>query len=65
MYHVVLGGPVDKIGLRTRMVAADLLEAFVLVETASCRPPTAYRLKDRAEPVFFPRTFSPHGGESG
>jgi 8-oxo-dGTP diphosphatase len=45
------------------MLAADFLEEVGLVETASRRPPMAYRLKDRSGPVFFPRTFSPRGGE--
>ncbi len=63
VYEVVLGRPVDKSGFRTRMMAADFLEEAGLVETASRRPPMAYRLKDRAQPVFFPRTFSPRGSE--
>lgn len=63
VYEVVLGRPVDKSGFRTRMMAADFLEEVGLVETASRRPPMAYRLKDRAHPVFFPRTFSPRGAE--
>ena len=62
-YEVVLGRPVDKSGFRTRMMAADFLEEAGLVETASHRPPMAYRLKDRSRPVFFPRTFSPRGGD--
>ena len=63
VYEVVLGRPVDKSGFRTRMVAADFLEEVGLLETASRRPPMAYRLKDRTQLVFFPRTFSPRGGE--
>lgn len=62
MYEVVLGRPVDKSGFRTRMMAADFLDEVGLVETAARRPPMAYRLKDRAQPVFFPRTFSPRDG---
>lgn len=63
VYEVVLGRPVDKSGFRTRMVSADFLVEVGLVETASRRPPMAYRLKDRSRPVFFPRTFSPRGGD--
>jgi 8-oxo-dGTP diphosphatase len=63
VYEVVLGRPIDKSGFRTRMMAADFLEEAGLVETASRRPPMGYRLKDRAQPVFFPRTFSPRGSE--
>lgn len=61
MYEVVLGRPVDKSGFRTRMMAADFLEEVGVVESESNRPPMGYRLKDRAAPVFFPRTFSPRG----
>jgi 8-oxo-dGTP diphosphatase len=62
-YEVVLGRPVDKSGFRTRMMAADFLEEVGTVESDSNRPPMGYRLKDRAAPVFFPRTFSPRGGD--
>ena len=61
MYEVVLGRPVDKSGFRTRMMAADFLREAGVVESDSNRPPMGYRLKDRAVPVFFPRTFSPRG----
>jgi 8-oxo-dGTP diphosphatase len=61
VYEVVMGRPVDKSGFRTRMIAADFLQEVGLVEAASRRPPMAYRLKDRAKPVFFHRTFSPRG----
>lgn len=63
VYEVVLGRSVDKSGFRTRMIAADFLEEAGLVEASSRRPPMAYRLKDRTGPVYFPRTFSPRGGE--
>jgi 8-oxo-dGTP diphosphatase len=62
-YEVVLGRPVDKSGFRTRMIFADFLEEAGIVETASRRPPMAYRLKDRSQAVYFPRTFSPRGGD--
>lgn len=62
-YEVVLGRPVDKSGFRTRMMSAGFLEEAGLVETASHRPPMGYRLKDRSRPVYFPRTFSPRGGD--
>jgi len=60
-YEVVLGRPVDKSGFRTRMLAADFLVEVGIVESDSNRPPMGYRLKDRAAPAFFPRTFSPRG----
>ncbi|MCX2861588.1 NUDIX domain-containing protein [Paucibacter sp. PLA-PC-4] len=62
-YEVVLGRAVDKSGFRTRMIAADFLEEVGFVESSSNRPPMGYRLKDRSAPVFFPRTFSPRGGD--
>ncbi len=60
-YETVLGRPVDKSGFRTRMMAAGFLEEVGVVASDSNRPPMGYRLKDRAAPVFFPRTFSPRG----
>jgi 8-oxo-dGTP diphosphatase len=60
-YEIVLGRPVDKSGFRTRMLAADFLAEAGHVDGSSNRPPMGYRLKDRAAPVFFPRTFSPRG----
>lgn len=60
-YEVVLGRAVDKSGFRTRMLAADFLEEVGVVQSDSNRPPLGYRLKDRAHPVVFPRTFSPRG----
>lgn len=63
MYEVVLGRPVDKSGFRTRMMAADFLDEVGHVESESNRPPMGYRLRDRAQAVFFPRTFSPRSAE--
>ncbi len=62
MYEVVLGRPVDKSGFRTRMLAADFLTPVGAVPSESNRPPMGYRLRDRTQPVVFPRTFSPRGG---
>lgn len=61
IYEIVLGRPLDKSGFRTRMLAADFLEEVGVVESDSNRPPMGYRLKHRAQAVFFPRTFSPRG----
>jgi len=63
MYEAVLGRPVDKSGFRTRMLAAGFLEEVGVVASDSNRPPMGYRLKDRGQAVFFPRTFSPRGTE--
>jgi 8-oxo-dGTP diphosphatase len=60
-YEIVLGRAVDKSGFRTRMLAAGFLVEVGVVDSDSSRPPMGYRLKDRAGPVFFPRTFSPRG----
>lgn len=59
MYELVLGRPVDKSGFRTRALAADFLDEVGLVAGESNRPAMGYRLRDRAAPVVFPRTFSP------
>ncbi|MEE2979189.1 MAG: NUDIX domain-containing protein, partial [Pseudomonadota bacterium] len=64
MYEIVLGRPVDKSGFRTRMLAANFLEESGVAEGDSYRPAKGYRLIDRRQPVVFPRTFSPRGGDS-
>lgn len=61
-YEIVLGRPVDKSGFRTRMMAAGFLDEVGLLDGESRRPPMGYRLRDRTGPAFFPRTFSPRGG---
>jgi 8-oxo-dGTP diphosphatase len=45
------------------MMAAVFLQELGQAESESNRPPMGYRLKDRAAPVYFPRTFSPRGGD--
>lgn len=62
-YETVLGRPVDKSGFRTRMLAAGFLAEVGAVPSDAKRPPMGYRLKDRVQPVFFPRTFSPRSGD--
>ena len=61
VYEIVLGRPVDKSGFRTRALAADFLEEAGYQEGASRREAMGYRLKDRSQVVYFPRTFSPRG----
>jgi len=61
-YERVLGRPVDKSGFRTRMLAADFLEETGVLPGDSKRPPMGYRLKNRATPAVFPRTFNPRHG---
>lgn len=58
-YESVLGRPIDKSGFRTRMLAAEFLEEAGYVDGESRRPAMGYRLRDRAAPVVFPRTFNP------
>ncbi len=60
-YEVILGRPVDKSGFRTRTLAANFLEEVGVVEGEANRSAVAYRLRDRALVVTFPRTFSPRG----
>ena len=60
-YEAVLGRAVDKSGFRTRMLAAEFLQEAGTVDSDAYRPPMGYRLKDRAQAVVFPRTFSPRG----
>jgi ADP-ribose pyrophosphatase YjhB (NUDIX family) len=61
VYEIVLGRPVNKSALRTRVMAADLLTEVPRQRSGPTRPAQLYRLKDRQHPVFFPRTFSPRG----
>jgi 8-oxo-dGTP diphosphatase len=59
IYEIVLGRAIDKSGFRTRMLAANFLKEVGVVDSDSNRPPMGYQLKDRTNPVVFPRTFSP------
>ena len=58
-YEIVLGRDVDKSGFRTRIRSAELVVEVRRQRVGSNRPAQLYRLKDRRQPVFFPRTFSP------
>lgn len=60
-YEIVLGRAVDKSGFRTRMLASGFLKEVGLVESNSPRAPMGYQIKNRKQPVYFPRTFSPRG----
>jgi 8-oxo-dGTP diphosphatase len=58
VYEIVLGRTVDKSAFRTRaLAAANFLEEAGVQVTGAPRAPMGYRLKDRAQPVTFPRTF--------
>lgn len=58
-YEIVLGRPVEKSAFRTRVRSAGLVVEVPRQRTGPNRPAQLYRLKDRRNPVFFPRTFSP------
>jgi ADP-ribose pyrophosphatase YjhB (NUDIX family) len=60
-YETVLGRPLEKSAFRTRVMAAQLVQAVSKVREGANRPAQLYRLKNPATPVFFPRTFSPRG----
>ncbi|MFM2275238.1 MAG: hypothetical protein RL211_1110 [Pseudomonadota bacterium] len=61
-YEVVMGRPVDKSGFRTRALAADFLEETGLMNVGAPRPAMGYKIKERSEVAYFPRTFSPRSG---
>jgi 8-oxo-dGTP diphosphatase len=63
-YEIVLGRSVDKSAFRKRMLDAGFMEEAGLVESASGRPAMGFRLRDRAQPALFPRTFSPREAEA-
>lgn len=58
-YEIVLDREVEKSAFRTRIKDAGLLEKLPRRRKTSSRPAQLYRLRDRASPVYFPRTFSP------
>jgi 8-oxo-dGTP diphosphatase len=60
-YEVVLGRPVNRSAFRTRVIDAGLIVELPRQRSGPNRPAQLYRLKDRRQPVFFPRTFSPRG----
>ncbi len=55
-YEIILGRALDKSAFRTRMLAADFIEATGEMRSGSNRPAQLYRLKEKT-PVVFPRTF--------
>ena len=59
-YEIVLERPVNKAAFRTRLLSAGLVVSTGESRGGKNRPAELYRLAvGRAEPVFFPRTFSP------
>jgi ADP-ribose pyrophosphatase YjhB (NUDIX family) len=61
VYEVVLGRPLEKKAFRTRMLATDLLEELPRMREGRSRPAQLFRVRQKLEPVFFARTFSPRG----
>ncbi|MGB4811763.1 MAG: NUDIX domain-containing protein [Methylophilaceae bacterium] len=58
-YEAILGRALDKSAFRTRMLAADLLEATAHYQEAANRPAQLYQLKSNHQPVYFQRLFNP------
>ena len=59
VYEIILGRRVEKSAFRTRILAADLVVPLDKYRSGPNRPAQLYRLKSRAKPVNFPRTFNP------
>lgn len=57
-YEAILDRPLDKSAFRTRMLAADLLEATKHYKEAANRPAQLYQLKSKQQPVYFQRQFN-------
>ncbi|MEJ8852787.1 NUDIX hydrolase [Variovorax rhizosphaerae] len=60
-YEIVLGRPVDKSAFRKRMLDGEFMEEAGQVPGILGRPAMGYRLRDRARPALFPRTFNAPG----
>jgi len=58
-YEIILGRPLEKSAFRTRVEDANLVEKLPRQRRTTNRPAQLYRLRERSEPFFFPRTFSP------
>ncbi|MBE7369291.1 NUDIX hydrolase [Ramlibacter pallidus] len=56
-YEIVLARPLDKSAFRKRMLDAGFLEDAGPVSGASGRTAMGYRVRERARPAVFPRTF--------
>ena len=57
VYEVVLARPLDKSAFRKRMLDGGFLEEAGPVSGASGRSAMGYRVRERARPAVFPRTF--------
>lgn len=55
VFEIVLGRPLEKKAFRTRVLAADLLEAADELKETSRRPAQLYRAKHKGGLVYFPR----------
>ena len=61
VYEIVLDRSLNKSAFRTRVRDAGLIVEVPRLRSGPNRPAQLYRLRDRRQPVFFPRTFSPRG----
>ena len=61
VYEIVLDRSLNKSAFRTRVRDARLIVEVPRQRSGPNRPAQLYRLRDRRQPVFFPRTFSPRG----
>jgi 8-oxo-dGTP diphosphatase len=59
VYEIVLERPLEKSAFRTRMLAADMIEAVAKMRRGPNRPAQLYRLKKNKSPIYFARTFNP------
>ncbi len=59
MYEIVLARSLEKSAFRTRILAADLVQAIEKNRTGANRPAQLYQLTPPREIVYFPRTLSP------
>ncbi len=57
IYEVILGRELEKKAFRTRMLAADILEAVPRLQSGANRPAQLYRLKRRRHAHIFSRPF--------
>jgi hypothetical protein len=56
-YEILLARGLEKKAFRTRLLAADLLEAVPRVKSGANRPAQLYRLKRGCQPYLFSRPF--------
>ena len=58
IYETLLGRPIEKKSFRTRILATHLLEEIARRKEGANRPAQMYRLRNRKQPVLFPRALA-------